>query len=68
MPRAACMPPFLPPALQLRCEKGKSACYTYRLSKPCRNGRCNTDPDRTLEMFVMSDPQGNSVPSLLNLG
>ena len=54
-------------ALQVRCEKGKSSCYTYRLSRPCRTGRCNTDPDRTLEMLVMADPEGNRVPSLLDL-
>jgi hypothetical protein len=59
--------PSSPPHPQVRCEKGKSSCYTYRLSKPCRKGRCNTDPDRTLEMLVMADPEGNRVPSLLDL-
>jgi hypothetical protein len=48
--------------LQLRCEKGKVFCYSYRLSKPCRIGRCNVDPDRTLGDGVFS-----SVPSLLDL-
>jgi hypothetical protein len=50
------------PRLQLRCEKGKAFCYTYRLSKPCLRGRCNIEPDRTLGGGVFS-----SAPSLLDL-
>ena len=55
------LPPFYL-QLQLRCEKGKAFCYTYRLSKPCLRGRCNIEPDRTLGDGVFS-----STPSLLGL-
>ena len=57
------LPVTLPACLlQVRCEKGKTACYTYRLSKPCPKGRCNVDPDRTLGDGVFT-----STPSLLGL-
>ena len=49
--------------LQLRCAKGATSCYIYRLSSPCLNGfsgRCITTPDRTLSqgLFSVAPPLG----------
>jgi len=52
-PRPALAPLRFPLAaptgsLQIRCERLRAKCFSYRLAEPCPNGRCSVEADKSL--------------------